>query len=239
MYVPLFCPTLYTYSGAAWRSCDVKSDDIQLHVHCTTRSSTSEAMRLTACIEQLNNWMIANRLKLNAENAQLIWIGTRQQPDNINTAEVTPKGHRIKTPQSVTRLGVKVDAEVELTFALHVKRVATRWFYQLRQLWTIRQAISADNARILILTPSYPPTSTTATLRCWYTSTPVPVGTERRCAPDRPEKKVRQHQDDLHWLPVPTSRSEYATNSVYLCTNLCTMASSYLCDVCVVCPSVD
>ena len=48
---------------------------------------------------------------------------------------------------SVTCLGVHIDAE--LTFATHVKRVASRCCYQLRQLWSIQPALSADNARLL------------------------------------------------------------------------------------------
>jgi len=42
---------------------------------------------------------------------------------------------------------VVIDAE--LTFVTHVKRVVSRCFYQLRQLWSVRPALSADNARML------------------------------------------------------------------------------------------
>jgi len=38
----------------------------------------------------------------------------------------------------------------ELTFAPHVKRVAAQCFHHLRQLWTIRRALSDDNARMLV-----------------------------------------------------------------------------------------
>ena len=36
-----------------------------------------------------------------------------------------------------------------IPFATHVKRVASRCFYQLRQLWSVRPALSIDNARML------------------------------------------------------------------------------------------
>ena len=50
-------------------------------------------------------------------------------------------------------LGVHIDPE--LTFALHVKRVysGAMFFYHLRQVWqvwTIRCALSDDNARMLV-----------------------------------------------------------------------------------------
>jgi len=40
-----------------------------------------------------------------------------------------------------------VAIDVELTFATHVKRVASSCFYQLRQLWSVRPALSVDNVK--------------------------------------------------------------------------------------------
>jgi len=45
-------------------------------------------------------------------------------------------------------LSVHIDSE--LTFAPHVKRVAAQCFHHLRQLWTIRCALSDDNTRMLV-----------------------------------------------------------------------------------------
>jgi len=77
-----------------------------------------------------------------------MWVGTRQQLKKAVGAEITLKGHRIVPSTSVVCLGVHIDPE--LTFALHVKSVAARCFYHLRQLWTIRRALSDDNARMLV-----------------------------------------------------------------------------------------
>jgi len=61
--------------------------------------------------------------------------------------EILLDGHSIATSHNVACLRVVIDAE--LTFATHVKRVASRCFYQLRQLWSVRPALFADNARML------------------------------------------------------------------------------------------
>jgi len=34
---------------------------------------------MAECIDRLDQWMGENSLKLNAENTQLLWLGTRQQ----------------------------------------------------------------------------------------------------------------------------------------------------------------
>ena len=62
--------------------------------------------------------------------------------------EIMLNGFSIKTSSVVTCLGVKIDAE--LTFSTHVKQVAARCFYQLRQLWSIRPALTSDSAIMLI-----------------------------------------------------------------------------------------
>jgi len=78
-----------------------------------------------------------------------MWTGMRQQLSKINTAApVFLKGHPIVSACSVTCLGVTIDSE--LTFAQHIKRVAAKCFYQLRQLWAVRHALSVDNATKLV-----------------------------------------------------------------------------------------
>ena len=57
-------------------------------------------------------------------------------------------GFSIKMSPVVTCLGVKIDAE--LTFSTHVKQISARCFYQLRQLWSIRPALTSDSAIMLI-----------------------------------------------------------------------------------------
>jgi len=124
------------------------ADDTQLYVHCKAQYGAAEARCLTACIEELDYWTASNRLELNSYKTQFIWVGSRQQLGNVTTVKIPLKDCSITTSLNVTSLGVHIDAE--LTFATHVKRVAARCFYQLRQLWSIRPALSADNARMFI-----------------------------------------------------------------------------------------
>ena len=90
--------------------------------------------------------MASNRLRLNSDKTQFIWVGSRHQLANVTVTEILLDDHSIATSHHVTCLGVVIDAE--LTFAMHVKRVASRCFYQLRQLWSVRPALLADNAKL-------------------------------------------------------------------------------------------
>ena len=51
------------------------ADDTQLYVHCSHDEVTSAVLRLENCIEDVSDWMLANRLKLNADKTELLWPG--------------------------------------------------------------------------------------------------------------------------------------------------------------------
>ena len=44
---------------------------------------------LLDCIAKIDQWMTSNRLKLNAEETELIWLGTRQQLAQVSSHPVT------------------------------------------------------------------------------------------------------------------------------------------------------
>jgi len=85
------------------------ADDTQLYVYCDAVNCAAEAVRLVACVDELDGWMASNRLKLNAAKTQAMWVGTRQQLKKIVGAEITLKGHRIVPSTSVVCLGVHID----------------------------------------------------------------------------------------------------------------------------------
>jgi len=57
-------------------------------------------------------------------------------------------GVSIELSDEVTLLGIVVDREV--TFATHIKRLAARCFYRLRQLRTIQRTLTLDAAKTLV-----------------------------------------------------------------------------------------
>ena len=124
------------------------ANDTHLYVHCDAVNCAAEAARLVACIEELDGWMASNRLKLDADKTQVMWVRTRQQLKKIVDAEIILKGHRIAPSTSVVCLRIPTD--LKLTFALHVKRVVVRCFHHLRQVSAIRRALSDDNVRMLV-----------------------------------------------------------------------------------------
>ena len=123
----LYCADIVNIAERCGVSVHSYADDTQLYVHCKATDCSVEARRLTTCIEQLNSWMISNRLKLNADKTQFLWCGSAQQRRKISVKELVVMGHRLTVSDNVTCLGVLIDAD--LSFALHVKRTSARCFY--------------------------------------------------------------------------------------------------------------
>ena len=112
-------------------------DDLQLYIHCTVGDAPAAAQRLLNCIEAIDRWMGSNRLKLNPDKIQVIWLSSRER---LATLDFTPlqlhDGTVIEPSTSVRSLGVTFDSE--LTMNAHVNSVTRTCFYQLRQLRSYR-----------------------------------------------------------------------------------------------------
>ena len=124
------------------------ADDSQLYVHAPADEVRGCTAKLTACIADIDAWMTSNRLKLNADKTQFIYLGSRQQLVKIAGSVVNLNTTQIKLSDDVTCLGVVVDRE--LTFAAHTRRLAARCFYQLRQLRVVRRMLSTEAAKTLV-----------------------------------------------------------------------------------------
>src|SRR6218665_2878225 len=85
---------------------------------------------------EIDVWMSSNRLKLNSEKTQFIWLGGRQQLNKVNINSINLLGSTVNFKSSVINLGVTIDGP--LTIKDHVLRICRTSFYQLRQLRVIR-----------------------------------------------------------------------------------------------------
>jgi len=59
------------------------TDDSQLYVSSPVVDVESTVSQLMACLVDVNDWMRANQLRLNADKTQLIWLGSRQELEKI------------------------------------------------------------------------------------------------------------------------------------------------------------
>ena len=116
------------------------ADDLQLYVHCCAADVAAAVVRFLACTEAIDKFMKSNRLKMNPEKTQFIWLGSRQQLSSINVTPLHLHDRTIVAPSvSVRNLGVIFGSM--MTMAENVDSVTLVSFYQLRQLQFMRRCL--------------------------------------------------------------------------------------------------
>ena len=108
------------------------ADDTQTYVHCSVEDSENIHLRLLPCPDSIDRWMASNRLKLNGDKAEFIWIGLEGKLRRVQPNPLSVSGVSVVPSVVVRNLGVYVDGE--LSMKDHINKLARTCFFQLRQL---------------------------------------------------------------------------------------------------------
>jgi len=95
-------------------------------------------------LADVDAWMKANRLRLNPQKTQLIWLGSRQQLGKLNMVDIELVSASLSLLSAVRNLGVTIDSR--LTMADHVSAVCRACYFQLRQLRVVLQSLTSEAA---------------------------------------------------------------------------------------------
>jgi len=104
--------------------------------------------RLTSCIIRVRDWMARNRLKLNEDKTQVIWLGTCQQLDKFVVQTLELQNAMVPFSYVVNDLGVLLDSE--FTMANQIAELSRSCFFHLRRLRSIKQSLTPDANKTLV-----------------------------------------------------------------------------------------
>ena len=124
------------------------ADDTQLYASCSANDGSTVAAQLQRCITDIADWMTSNRLKLNAEKTQFIWLGLSYYTASVCRLPLSVGGSSVVPNDTVLNLGVTFDAQ--LTMRNHVDNVVRSCFFQLRQLRSVRRSLTGEALRTLV-----------------------------------------------------------------------------------------
>jgi hypothetical protein len=124
------------------------ADDTQVYISTPATDAVSATQKFASCVGNINDWMGSNRLKMNADKTQLIWIGTRQQLAKFDIASLRLLQATVPFSAAVLDLGVHIDCQ--LTMSSHVAALRRSCFFQLRQLRAVRQSLTIDAVKTLV-----------------------------------------------------------------------------------------
>ena len=104
------------------------ADETQAYLHGPAATASSMVERILEVSDALDRWLSPNRLRLNQDKTQHIWLGTRAQLSKIDTDFLFLRfPNLIKISSSVLDLGFILDPALSLFD--HVNSVSHSYFY--------------------------------------------------------------------------------------------------------------
>ena len=107
------------------------ADDTQLYLQCRCEDTSTAVDTLEHCITDVNQWMSANRLKLNPEKTKLLWYGSRYSLCKLGGCGPTIKlgTDTVEATGHVRLIGVIMSSDLSLE--KHVSVVSAACFFHL------------------------------------------------------------------------------------------------------------
>jgi len=123
------------------------ADDTQLYGFTTTDNVQNLIDRITRCINDIGKWMLKNKLKLNEDKTEILFIrgSACKDIDNIN---ININGHEISAQTKIKNLGVVLDPDMSMKS--HVSNLCKSLYLQLKKIGSIRKYLSVDVTKTLI-----------------------------------------------------------------------------------------
>ena len=108
------------------------ADDAQVYGHCDVNNVAELSTLISACVDDVYQWMKSSRLQPNSNKSEVIWFTTRRRSHQCPSAPVRLGNDWISPSSSVRDLGVFLDSD--LTMHAHVGHITRVCFVMLRQI---------------------------------------------------------------------------------------------------------
>ena len=126
------------------------ADDTQLYVSFSTNNDlelTEAVERIELCLTDLDKWMSINKLKLNKEKTEFLFIHSKFRLQHC-LPSICFGQDTVQPSQTARNIGVTFDSTMSML--PHINNVCKSAFYHLRNLSRIRKFISTETAKTLV-----------------------------------------------------------------------------------------
>ena len=103
---------------------------------------------LLRAIDSIHEWMASNRLSLNTGKTQFIWLGTKHSLAKRETDRLFSLLPSLTELTSVRNLGFIIDQELNMKD--HITKLCQSYYYQLRQIRTVRHSLTSSAIQTLV-----------------------------------------------------------------------------------------
>jgi len=96
-------------------------------------------LQLSACLDDVSAWMVANRLQLNQNKTKVLWCSSARRQYQIPTNSVQVGSMSVQPVSTVKNLGVLLDTDVRMH--THVTAVIRACFASLQQIRSVQHCL--------------------------------------------------------------------------------------------------
>jgi len=115
------------------------ANDTQVYGFCDTEGSASFQNAVSACIDDISEWMRSNHLQLNAAKTEVMWCASRRRMHQVPAVPLRVGADNVTPVSSVRDLGVYLDADASIT--THISRTAASCLSILGQLRSVQRSL--------------------------------------------------------------------------------------------------
>ena len=124
------------------------ADDLQIYTHSDPKEAYTLLASFSDCVDAIKEWMPSNRLRLNPDKTEVIWLGSPRSLHHCPMMPMVISGAMIKPSTKVRNPGVTLDSNLSMTS--HVNKLIKVCFFHIRQLRLVRRSLTVDTAHDLV-----------------------------------------------------------------------------------------
>ena len=98
---------------------------------------------MESCIQEIQNWMLTNKLKLNADKTEIVLIGTKKQLEKVTIGEIKV-GSSLVNPSTGAVKNIGAWFNAKLSMLQHINNICSSSFYHLHNIRRIRTYFMPD-----------------------------------------------------------------------------------------------
>ena len=127
------------------------ADDSQLYVSFKPDSTCDQLAAVAAlehCIDDIKDWMLSDKLKVNDGKTEFLIIGTRQQLAKVNFNSLRIGDNSINSIDKAKNLGFWFDSQMKMV--TNISKCSSAAFFNIFNIRRIRKFLTYETAKILI-----------------------------------------------------------------------------------------
>ena len=125
------------------------ADDTQLYCSFKPSSLNVTLSDVQSMTDDVNNWMVSNKLKMNCDKTEVMLCGTRAKLKNIDTDSIVVCNDLISLSSHVRNLGFFFDQNFNLN--VHISQIRKSCYFEIRRISHLRPFIDEKSTIQLII----------------------------------------------------------------------------------------